>query len=1337
MEMANFSIQCKSPSYNLSDELTNSQLYSEDLAPTPSSQRTWTIWNYAALWISMCHCLPTYALCGSLITGGMNWLQALVTIGIGNLIVLIPILLIAQPGTKYGIPFPVLARSAFGTYGANVPAMLRGLVACGWLGINVFLGGEALKTFVIAVWPGYENVGQNFTFLGLSIPSWLTFGLCLLIHIIIIYYGMEAVKKFENWAAPVVLIMAAILLVWLVVKAKGLGSMLKKPSKFQTFHEFWIIFIPSLTSTIGFWSTLALNIPDFTRYGRSQRDQILGQSLGLPLTMLIFSAMAVIITSTAQDVLVNAPGNLWDPVYLLAVITSPDRAFFSTPMRIIIAIVSLLGILIATVSVNIAANVVSPANDFANLCPKYISFKTGGLITCILSVVIMPWKLLSSSEEYVFTWLIGYSALLGPIAGIIIGDYYLLKRRKLEIVELYCDTYPLYSSRAMNWIAMLSLAVGIAPNIPGFIRSLQLDHNREKTAIDQIYIYAWFIGFLLAGFAIRIPHTALLDVFGRPVAINSQDFRRISNPHYSEKNSAHNHHEQNSKGVNSTGLIVKPQNSYRLTVIGETPLHIAIFYNDISSVQLLVKHNVDVNQRVVGDFYPSEHIRSKDETKNGKANGSRQVFHRNATSQKSISLKNANPETTAYYGEYPLAFAAAFGYKEIYDYLIDNGSDPNMQDTYGNTVLHMLVIRDRSEMFNHAIRHPVKKALTDICNNEGLTSLTLAAKLGRKELFLQCLELSHVEIWRYSNIKCCTYPLRGIDTIADGGHIDWNSSLMSIVSGKTENHLDMLDNMLIERLLNDKWSTFARVHFVRQLILLCVHLFFLSTAIFLRNPKDNQLSVKKIFCHIAEVCVLCGCIISIFSLLAKEIYLQGFNSYLQNLKSYPEKLLFQCSCILIILAVPFRILYLATKNIAFGYVEDGLVSLAVPGTFLYFLFFGRIYALTGAFIVMIFEMITGDIATFGVIYVIVITAFGQVFYLLFRDTSEGGNCLQLSPNDTCEVENMCSFKNFEAWMTMVHFTMGEFDFSRFDSTHYSYLVKILFIVFMILTPILLLNMLIASMGNTYQRIITISEKERIRQWAQLVLTIERSCSAKQRFDYQGVYAIGADDKRDIMVIKRVTKSKAAQRKGAISNWKRVGKLVLYLLKEQQTTAEHVRLRRVSHQSVVLKPKAQFDHMLETLAWERDIDLSGPKNLSGSNQNLNLASTQLAPDLISIDSRPSSPPPPQFVTNEYPTPSSIPQRFPANRKPICRSELAELRSRASFVDYEDLEIFHHERPLTTAQQPIRRTSMMPVDADGYKDLLLDFDNKRKKTNQFMSRGTSNTSIKSKTSETTLC
>ncbi|CAF1271684.1 unnamed protein product [Adineta steineri] len=498
--MVTFATHNRSSPSIFPSELLNSRFYSKDLAPTPLSKRTWTTWNYAALWISMCHCLPTYALCGSLITNGMNWFQALLTIGIGNLIILIPILLIAQPGTKYGIPFPVLARSAFGTWGANIPAMLRALVGCGWLGINVFLGGEALKTFVVAVWPNYAHLGNGWTFLSLSIPSWITFLLCLSIHVIIICYGMEAVKKFENWAAPIVLIMAAILLVWLVVKAKGLGSMLHRPSKFQTFHEFWIVFIPSLTSTVGFWSTLALNIPDFTRFGRSQRDQIIGQSLGLPLTMLVFSAMAVIITSSAQEVFRNVSGNLWDPVYLLSIITSPSQAFFSTPIRIIIAIVSLIGILIATVSVNIAANVVSPANDFANLCPRFITFKIGGLITCVIAIVIMPWKLLASSEEYVFTWLIGYSALLGPIAGILIGDYYLIRKRNLDIVDLYCDTYPLCTGRAINWIAILALIIGIIPNMPGFIRSLDLHKTREHNFFDDIYVYAWFIGLFLAGF---------------------------------------------------------------------------------------------------------------------------------------------------------------------------------------------------------------------------------------------------------------------------------------------------------------------------------------------------------------------------------------------------------------------------------------------------------------------------------------------------------------------------------------------------------------------------------------------------------------------------------------------------------------------------------------------------------------------------------------------------------------------------------------------------------------------------------------------------------------------
>lgn len=315
---------------------------------------------------------------------------------------------------------------------------------------------------------------------------------------------MEAVKKFENWAAPSVLILAGILLVWLVVKAKGLGSMLQRPSKFQNFGEFWSVFIPSLTSTIGFWSTLSLNVPDFTRFGRSQRDQIIGQTLGLPTTMLLFSGMAVVITSTAQQVLVDAKGNLWDPVYLLSVITSPDQGFFSTPVRIIIALTSLFGILIATVSVNIAANVVSPANDFANLFPRYISFKIGGLITCLLAVLIMPWKLLSSSEEYVFTWLIGYSALLGPIGGILIADYYIIRRRILDLNDLYSDRHSLLSCRSLNWIAMFSLVIGVAPNMPGFIQSVQHDSKSQKNLFDHLYVYSWFIGFLISGFLYSI-----------------------------------------------------------------------------------------------------------------------------------------------------------------------------------------------------------------------------------------------------------------------------------------------------------------------------------------------------------------------------------------------------------------------------------------------------------------------------------------------------------------------------------------------------------------------------------------------------------------------------------------------------------------------------------------------------------------------------------------------------------------------------------------------------------------------------------------------------------------
>jgi NCS1 family nucleobase:cation symporter-1 len=450
----------------------------------------------------MAHCIPTYLLAGGLIALGMNWWQALLTIGLGNLIVLVPILLNAHPGTKYGIPFPVLARASFGTAGANLPALLRAVVACGWFGIQTFVGGEAVRTFVVAAWPDFAHLGGDATLLGLSVPSAITFMLFWAVNIAIVYFGMNAVRVFENWSAPLVLVMALVLLVWLVARS-GLGPIFEKPSSFGSFGAFWTVFVPSLTGMIGFWATLSLNIPDFTRYGRGQREQMLGQTLGLPTTMIAFSAMAIVITSAAQALLHGTdPKTLWDPVVVLSQITSAtppagmEAPLIASPAtRLVVALLSLVGVAVATLATNIAANVVGPANDFAHMAPRWISFKTGGLITGVVGILIMPWKLLGSADSYIFEWLVGYSALLGPIAGIMIADYWVLRRRELDIVELYRPD-GLY--RRVHWAGVGALALGVAPNIPGFLGAVKL--WEPPALFAAIYPYAWFIGFAV-GFA--------------------------------------------------------------------------------------------------------------------------------------------------------------------------------------------------------------------------------------------------------------------------------------------------------------------------------------------------------------------------------------------------------------------------------------------------------------------------------------------------------------------------------------------------------------------------------------------------------------------------------------------------------------------------------------------------------------------------------------------------------------------------------------------------------------------------------------------------------------------
>ena len=447
--------------------IQHSHLYNADIAPVPTSGRKWGMLSFAALWISMSACIPTYMLASSLIGDGMNWWQALVTILIGNAIVLVPILANSHPGTKYGVPFPVFARAAYGVYGANVPAVMRAVVACGWFGINAWIGGQALQTFFRALLPGWPTLLGGAMIDGHLPTEWLSFGLFWALNIAIVIRGMELLRKVENLAAPFVLVMAALLVGWAIWRAHGLGPIMTTPSKFPTLGSFWVVFVPSVTAMVGFWATLSLNMPDFTRYGRSQREQVVGQVIALPSTMTVFAAMGVIITSSTQIIYGKA---MWDPIELVGHFES----------RLVVGI-AMFTVVIATLSVNIAANVVSPANDFANLSPRRISFKMGGIITGVIGVFMMPWRLIADPSGYIFQWLLGYSGGLGSIAGVLVCDYWIVKKRRLVLADLYRPEGRYRGTRAP---AIVATAVGCALAWVGLI----------WPPLRVLFDYAWFVG---------------------------------------------------------------------------------------------------------------------------------------------------------------------------------------------------------------------------------------------------------------------------------------------------------------------------------------------------------------------------------------------------------------------------------------------------------------------------------------------------------------------------------------------------------------------------------------------------------------------------------------------------------------------------------------------------------------------------------------------------------------------------------------------------------------------------------------------------------------------------
>ncbi len=466
--------------YELDAAAEDPSLSNADLAPTRVAQRTWSTYHIASLWVGLSVCIPTYMLAASLVQGGMNWWQAVGTIMLGNLIVCLPMVLIAHAGTRFGIPFPVLARASFGVLGSNVPALLRAVVACGWFGIQTWIGGQAIYTMMKVALPQYEP----------PFAMALGFAVFWLWNMYIVVRGNESIKFLEAWAAPFLIVAGLALLAWAMTRAGGLGPMLARPSKFQTTGEFLAFFVPSLTAMVGFWATLALNIPDLSRFARDQKAQAWGQFLGLPTTMTLFSFIGVAVTSASVAIFGEA---IWDPVKLLSRIESP-----------VVILLALFALLIATLTTNVAANVVAPANGFANLAPRHVTFARGGILTGLIGIAIMPWRLLENADRYI-GWLIAYSAFLGPVAGIFIADYWLVRGARLSLADLYTKhgRYGRWNPRAL-----VALAAGVSTALVGL----------WVPSVRVLYDYAWFVGFgvAFALYALLMRGTLQVDLAGVP-----------------------------------------------------------------------------------------------------------------------------------------------------------------------------------------------------------------------------------------------------------------------------------------------------------------------------------------------------------------------------------------------------------------------------------------------------------------------------------------------------------------------------------------------------------------------------------------------------------------------------------------------------------------------------------------------------------------------------------------------------------------------------------------------------------------------------------------------------
>jgi NCS1 family nucleobase:cation symporter-1 len=409
--------------YELTEALPTSQLYNKDLAPVKLEMRTWGYYEYFAMWVGMSVCVPTWMLAASMIAAGFDWVTSIFTIFLGNVIVLIPMVLDSFPGAKYGIPFPVFLRSAFGIYGANIPALIRGIIAIGWFGIQTMIMGFAVDGILVALFPSYATMSTVIPFFALPAHVVWSFLISWVLCVVICYVSppwkaSPGIKWLNDISSPILIVIGIGLLIWALGKAGGWGPVLaqKRTASFSQWPAF-------LTAMVAYWSTLALNIPDLTRFAKNQKVQYVGQTVGLPPTMTAYSFIGLAVTSATVIIYGKA---IWDPV---ALSIKTGNAFF--------IFVGLVFIILATLTTNITANMVAPINDFMNLAPKVLNWQRTTILIALLGILMQPWKFLADPKAYVWTWLLGYGAFTGGIAGVVIADYWVIRRQGLKLLDLY------------------------------------------------------------------------------------------------------------------------------------------------------------------------------------------------------------------------------------------------------------------------------------------------------------------------------------------------------------------------------------------------------------------------------------------------------------------------------------------------------------------------------------------------------------------------------------------------------------------------------------------------------------------------------------------------------------------------------------------------------------------------------------------------------------------------------------------------------------------------------------------------------------------------------------